>query len=300
MGLQCCLHSGGHRARAETGDRVWIMSPESLPHLKRSVDAWRPDFLIVDECHTVLEWGNGFRPLLAQIPQLLKTTKSLSKSLWLTATLSQRDHLELLKRLPPETQTLGRFELPPRLRLRARHSIWPERDADLKRVISICEGPGLIFAPTRRRVLQLVQLLREESGLLTGGVIGYHAGLSKEERLGLETQILRDPTLTVVATSAFGMGMDFAQFRWTVLTQTPWSRLALAQAIGRVGRNEKPAMAWILWDEEDFQLLRRWKGAPCAEFELELRELEVLLGQSTDLGASLVANLNQIEPGALN
>jgi len=89
----------------------------------------------------------------------------------------------------------------------------------------------------------------------------YHAGMSSEERVGLERVLSRrregDPPLWVVATSAFGMGMDYAWFRVCILFEPGFTLLSVAQALGRVGRAGREALAYVLWHPDDF-LRQEW------------------------------------------
>jgi ATP-dependent DNA helicase RecQ len=86
--------------------------------------------------------------------------------------------------------------------------------------------------------------------------IAYHGGMSQEERKTAENLISNQFPEVIVATSAFGMGMDYPHLQYVVLWQAPLSLLSLVQIIGRVGRNPNQlGQALILWDEEDFRMI---------------------------------------------
>ena len=231
---------------------IWIASPESLMHPIRhsALELWSPDFLIVDECHCLWEWGEQFRPAFSRIPELLGIG-SFHRSLWLTATLPRDARKDLRTRLPSPLTEIGSFELPSELMLQVSRVPWPDRAEALLRWISIQAGAGIVFVSTREATLKLTRILQS----IGKNAISYHAGLSNEERQSIENMISQRKTDVIVATSAFGMGMDHAHLRWAALWQAPSTLLSLAQAIGRVGRSSSRANALVLWDDDDFRLI---------------------------------------------
>jgi len=115
----------------------------------------------------------------------------------------------------------------------------------------------------------------------------YHAGMASEERRLIEKQIEERAPQIVIATSAFGMGMDHPHLRWALLWQAPPSLLSLAQAIGRAGRDPlHSSRALIFWEPEDFRLLQ-WMLAGSARKLQELQEVRNFLEQDSCRIASL-------------
>jgi ATP-dependent DNA helicase RecQ len=237
---------------------AWIVSPESLlvPSRARLLEKWAPDFLVVDECHCLWEWGESFRPAFHLLPRLLES-RTITHSLWLTATLPP--HARTALRVAFQTLGLplvehGSFALPPSLVFEAPRIEWPERSTAFIHKISELQelGAGLVFAQTREGCERLARLLRETGIRVTT----YHAGLAFEERRNASRRIAEQKVDVIVATSAFGMGMDYPHLRWVLLWQAPPSLLNLAQAIGRAGRSASdPARACVFWDADDFQLI---------------------------------------------
>lgn len=255
MGVSASLFTGGSRELPESGTGAWILSPESASFLLRSNsrNAWKPDLMVVDECHTLWEWGRSFRPSIAALPDVLQKL-AIRQSLWLSATLPPGALAQLLGFLPegPRTAVQGSFALPARLNLRALNLSWGSRlefVSEWAEKLKRTGKSGVLFAPTRFLAERFSTALR---GMGVSSA-HYHAGLSSEERQALENLFQHPGRLNVlVATSAFGMGMDFDHLEEVVLWQPPSSLLSLAQAMGRVARADRPGRAWILWDRDDY------------------------------------------------
>jgi superfamily II DNA helicase RecQ len=120
--------------------------------------------------------------------------------------------------------------------------------------VVIRTDPGLVFTGTRQNVVRYLNIFSQVRPFLP-----YHAGMSDEERRSVENVLQIESKSnslekkSIVATNAFGMGMDFPQFSWTVISQIPFSLLGLMQAFGRVGRSGKRGEARLYWAEEDFR-----------------------------------------------
>jgi len=261
LGRQQCraLSSHGIRVTQGYGDResvVWIVSPESLQSARvlEALRSWVPEFLVVDECHCLWDWGERFRPAFKLVPGLI-AQHGVQHSLWLSATLPWAARRELQAQLDVPLFEMGEFALPQGLSFRVQHEGWSRRPGILVDWIRRRSASGIVFVPTREATARLARLLAE-AGF---EAIAYHAGLCREERVILEQRIAECPEAVVIATSAFGMGMHYPHLRWVVLWQAPPSLLFLAQAIGRAGRGGR-GEALLLWAEEDFRMME-WQIA---------------------------------------
>jgi ATP-dependent DNA helicase RecQ len=246
------LSEGPPKLEGPTRSGIWIVSPEKISHPRQreALLRWRPDFLVVDECHCLWDWGENFRPAFRALPELIGQ-HAIHSSLWLTATLPTGARNELRSVLPPPLIELGGFDLPPSLEISVARIPWPDRASTLVSWLRHQTRPGIVFTSTRETSRRLERLLHA-AGIPS---LAYHAGLSQEERRAAEAGVSRGEVRAVVATSAFGMGMNYPMLEWAVLWQAPASLLSLAQAIGRVGRDPlRPARALVFWDQEDFRL----------------------------------------------
>lgn len=237
-----------------SGTAAWIVSPETLTRFQvpSLLERWRPNFLVVDECHCLWDWGEEFRPAFQRLPELIER-HSIPRSLWLTATLPEHARKSLREQLPSGLQEMGSFEIPENLFLSVKRVPWAHRASALIEWMKLHAAgePGIVFTATREGSAR-VGLLLEALG---AKVSVYHAGLGSEERRAIESRVREKKVEVVVATSAFGMGMDYPHLKWVVLWQAPLSLLGLAQAIGRVGRASSRGRALVFWDPEDFRLL---------------------------------------------
>lgn len=230
-----------------TGSGVWVVSPEQL-RLDQRIKDWSPNFLIVDEAHCVWEWGEEFRPDFKFILGLVNEW-NIPKSFWCTATLPFMARQELLEALPSGVRQLGKFTVPPNLILTTQKIAPSDRDhALLCYCLERHEQLGIVFCSTRPLAERLGARFRKYNALCWV----YHAGLSKEERTNLEQQLRTQEHGVIFATSAFGMGMDIRQIRYSVLFQPPFTMLSLMQALGRATRTEQLAEGMVYWHFDDF------------------------------------------------
>ena len=256
LGLNVNLGVGRNGEGPPTGSGIWIGSPEKVFGSAYSrLRDWNPNLLIVDEAHCVWEWGERFRPEFARLPALVKEL-SISKSFWCTATLPIPALQKIKDDLPASPNLLGEFALPSELEIE-RHQIQPHRKLELLRAIldKNASESGMIFVSTRAAAERL-KIYLNAWGFRS---IFYHAGMSAEERVVLEKMLSSEKgsePIWVVATSAFGMGMNYPFLKICILFDPSLTLLSLAQALGRVGRGSDPAKSHIFWHENDFRSLK--------------------------------------------
>jgi ATP-dependent DNA helicase RecQ len=256
-------------------DRVRILSPEAALFRERDIRDWKPTLVAVDEAHCVHEWGARFRPAYGRLLYFLREL-GCPRTLWMSATFPRALLTEISNQIPGEWTTLGEFRHPPLLQLRFVQSPANERIEVVREDFRSRTGPGLLFVGTRKEVGRYLGLFAEGRVVLP-----YHAGMSDEERRSVEALLMRESRgeakTSVIATNAFGMGMDFPQFEWATLAQAPYSLLALMQACGRVGRGVRPGVATLYWAEEDFRFAGLLLGAENRSAQAELERLREYL-----------------------
>ena len=209
--------------------------------------------LAVDEAHCVSEWGHDFRPAYRQIG-LVRRALGMPPTLALTATATPavRDDIVASLRLEGAERIVGSFDRP-NLRLGAtRVRDDEERRRLLLGLLRPSHGASLVYVPTRRSAE------RWSRSLLNAGVVTapYHAGLEHSLRRGVQDDFLGDRLDCVVATCAFGMGIDKPNVRTVVHLGLSTSLEAYYQEAGRAGRDGRPSRCEVLWTMGDLRLQR--------------------------------------------
>ena len=252
-------------ARMAAGEyRLVYVAPERLvfPGFRGLLRGLDIPLVAVDEAHCISEWGHDFRPEYLEIGSLLaELPRSRVLACTATATPVVRDEIVARLGLPPDTAQHVHGFARPNLRLRA---IDVEGAADRRaRVDALLAealgGPGagrgvaIVYAPTRRGS-------EEEQARLTGRgwrAVVYHAGLSPDLRTAAQRAFLEGRAEIVVATNAFGMGIDRPDVRAVVHLAPPASIEAYYQEVGRAGRDGAEAFGLLLISPNDMPLRRR-------------------------------------------
>ena len=231
--------------------RLLYCAPERLAALAPRLRAHgvRVSFVAVDEAHCVIQWGNEFRPVyrrLGQYRYLLGDPVTLAVTG--SATLDTRAEIVRVLRVPQADVIITSFDRPNLVFLVQRVRDDRERFARIRQLVRRSVGYTVLYAPTRR----LTELVAR--ALLRAGVAAapYHAGLLPETRRQLLVDFLEDRVPVVVATSAFGMGIDKADVRRVIHWGPPRTLEAYYQEAGRAGRDGARAECTILWSSSDF------------------------------------------------
>jgi ATP-dependent DNA helicase RecQ len=272
-------------------------APERLrqrPFLRALRDAGLSLF-VVDEAHCVSLWGHDFRPDYLFI-QEARDELNCPPALAMTATAPPRVRDEILDNLStgangaplartqevdgrPQVVALDIFRHNLHLSALKFHSD-EEKLAALLKFVKENEGSGIVYANSRRKCEALALTLRQE-GI---SAEAYHAGLT--DRGAVQDRFMSSKTRVVVATVAFGMGIDKADIRFIVHFHPPRSLAAYYQEAGRAGRDSKPAQCVLFYSGNDWANLRRWAKAD--EYDVDYLE-RVYAAVATQLGVSLAA-----------
>ncbi|MFC7499353.1 DNA helicase RecQ [Enterovirga sp. GCM10030262] len=205
----------------------------------------------IDEAHCVSEWGHDFRPDYRLLRPLLDRFPGVPR-LALTATADSQTRADILVQLgiPEDGLILAGFDRPNiRYHIRPRDGV----GAQLTALLAEQPGPGIIYATSRAATEKLADQLGRSGRKL----LPYHAGLDARVRAANQAKFVRSEDMVMVATVAFGMGIDKPDVRFVAHAGLPKSIEAYYQETGRAGRDGDPAEAHLFWGAADFSLARR-------------------------------------------
>jgi ATP-dependent DNA helicase RecQ len=255
-----------------------FMAPEQFgsEDLLETLKATEPVLFVVDEAHCISEWGDTFRPDYLRLGAVIEELGHPTV-LALTATASPPVRQEIVERLRMRDPALivSGFDRP---------NIWlgVERyhDEDVKRRELLARvvdepKPGIVYAATRKHAEEVAEALRER-GIMAAA---YHAGLSREERDTAQAAFMANELEVMVATSAFGMGIDKADVRFVHHLDIPESVDLYYQEIGRAGRDDDLARAILFYRSEDLGIHRFFAGGGQIDEEIVETVVHVLRGR---------------------
>jgi ATP-dependent DNA helicase RecQ len=232
-----------------------FLSPEQLarPEIRERVRALRPSLVAVDEAHCVSTWGHDFRPdyfflgdnvdAIGRPPVIALTATAAPPVREDVATrLRLRNARTIVAGFARENLVIGVLRC---------HNAEDQRRAVVEAVRDAA-GPGIVYCRTRKAVEEYAAAL----GGIGASVVGYHAGLGKKRREDAHERFSRGSVDVMVATSAFGMGIDKADIRYVLHAQVPESLDTYYQEFGRAGRDGQPASAVLFYRSEDLALGR--------------------------------------------
>jgi len=263
--------------RAGEIDLVYV-APERLltDSFLELLDRCKLALFAIDEAHCVSQWGHDFRPEYRQLTVLHTRYPSVPR-IALTATADAPTRRDIVERLD-----LGQGRVfvagfdRPNIRYRVQAKL--ETRAQLLAFLGTHEGEsGIVYCMTRGKVEEIAEWLTQKGRT----ALPYHAGLDKTVRDRHQDRFVKEDGVVIVATIAFGMGIDKPDVRFVAHLDLPKSLEAYYQETGRAGRDGLPSEAFMLYGLEDVAKLRQLlegSDAPDAQKQIERRKLDALLG----------------------
>ncbi len=253
-----------------------LMTESFLQLLNRSPLA----LFAIDEAHCVSQWGHDFRPEYIQL-SILHQRYPLIPRIALTATADEATRAEIIQRLGLEQAEMyvSSFDRP-NICYRISQNQGNAREALLRFILNEHEGDaGIVYCLSRNKVEQTAEWLTRKG--LTA--LAYHAGLPAAERQRNQSRFLNEDNIIIVATIAFGMGIDKPDVRFVAHLNLPKSIEAYYQETGRAGRDGLPATAWMMYGLQDVIMLKQMMESSNADEmhkRVERHKLDSMLGFS--------------------
>lgn len=264
----------------ETGELdLLYLAPErlNLSGTLEMLDRLDIALFAIDEAHCVSQWGHDFRSDYLSLSLLAERFPEVPR-IALTATADKATRAEIIERLGLQDAAhfVTGFDRP-----NIQYRITQKRNAKQQLLEFLrrehADDAGIVYCLSRRKTEDTAQWLREQGF----DAIPYHAGLSAAERLAHQQRFLRDDGVIVVATIAFGMGIDKPDVRFIVHLDLPKSIESYYQETGRAGRDGEPATAWMVYGLQDVIKLRQMMDTSQGNEQfkrLERMRLDAMLG----------------------
>src|SRR6056300_1708727 len=258
--------------------KLLYVAPESLSK-QENIDFFKSikiSFLAIDEAHCISEWGHDFRPEYRNLRIILEQFNQRVPIIALTATATPKVQEDIMKNLRiTGAQVFKASFNRPNLYYEVRPKT-AQVDSDIIRFVK--QNPnksGIIYCLSRKRVEELAQTL-QVNGI---NALPYHAGLDAKSRVSHQDQFLKDDCDIIVATIAFGMGIDKPDVRFVIHHDIPKSIESYYQETGRAGRDGGEGHCLAFYSYKDIEKLEKFmSGKPLAEQEIGMALLADMVG----------------------
>lgn len=269
-----------------------FVAPERLddPRLWKAIKKNTVHTVVVDEVHCLTEWGNEFRPMYRSIGTFIKYLPSRPVIAAFSATVTQKEIPYISKNLHMNTPTIHIGKLR-RSNLSLKKVFVKTETIRYEKVRKAVQkykdkGKLIIYCTRICDVEDMRDYLVEDCGMVASDVAICHSKLS--DRAKQEERFRSGKASIMVATSAFGMGVNIPDIRLVIVSQLPFSAAAFYQMAGRAGRDQKRAKVLLLWNDTDFQMNLNILSYTDEQAVRAVNELYAICESSDDLHTAVI------------